>query len=76
MKCLFDRNEIVDQGEAAPEVRAIGQQINVVRAALVATLAPDQRELFSQYDDMAVEEGTIRVQSAIRAACGCPECRG
>ena len=76
MKCLFDRKGIVDQVEDAPEVRQIGEQINTIRSALMATLAPDQRELFSQYDDMAVTEGTSRVNAAIRAACGCPACRG
>lgn len=76
MTCLFDRNGIIDQVEDAPEVRQIGEQINAIRAALVATLAPDQRELFSQYDDAAVTEGTVRVNAAIRAACGCPACAG
>lgn len=76
MKCLFDRNGIIDQVEDVPEVRQIGQQINVIRAALMATLAPDQRVLFNQYDDAVVTEGTVRVNAAIRAACGCLECRG
>lgn len=74
MKCLFDRNGIIDQVEDTPEVRQIGEQINTIRAALVATLTPEQRELFSQYDDATVTEGTVRVNAAIRAACGCSEC--
>lgn len=75
MKCLFDRSEIIDRAEDAPEVRQIGEQINTIRAALVATLAPEQRVLFNQYDDASVTEGTVRANAALRAACRCPACR-
>lgn len=74
-KCLFTRDGLMERIEDAPEIRKIGEQIQAIKSLLLPTLTDQQRELFRQFDDAVISEGTVRVQSTIRAACGCSECK-
>lgn len=69
MKKRISDHDIIEKIEDAPEIRQIGEQIIKIKAALVATMTDQQRQLFSQYDDVCVMEGTARVNAALREVC-------
>lgn len=75
-KTLCRQDSILERIEQHPTIKAVSEQITTIRNMLLANLPPEQAKLFRQYDDAVVNEGTVRVQQAIRTACGCQECRG
>lgn len=75
MKCIFDRNDILNAIEMdANKAGEIAAGINTIKAELLPTLTARQKELFRQFDDAAVTEGTARVNAALKAVCRCPAC--
>jgi hypothetical protein len=75
-KNVCRQDSIIERIEQHPTIKAVSGNLDKIRSMLLANLPPEQAELFRQYDDAAIHEGTVRVQQAIRAACGCQECRG
>jgi len=77
-KCFFERDgilETIDNEADKAGIRDIAGQISTIKTALLPTLTEQQKALFKQFDDAVVSEGTVRVNSAIKALCGCLECR-
>ena len=77
-KCFFERDgilEAIDSEADKAGIQGLVAQIATIKAALLPTLTEQQKVLFRQFDDAVVNEGTVRVNSAIKAVCGCLECR-
>ncbi len=72
-KCIHDRINI-EEIEHSPAVLAAEEDINVMAKALKETMTEQQRALFREYDDAMIALGTLRVNTALSAACGCEEC--
>lgn len=71
---LCRQEDIMERIEQHPVVKSVSNNLNKIRKMLLANLPPEEAELFRQYDDAAIHEGSVRVQQAIRVACGCVEC--
>jgi len=77
-KCLFERGDLLDQLDDAADkagIQELAADVSTIQAMLLPTLTAQQRELFRQFDDAVVREGTARVNAALMVACGCRECK-
>jgi len=77
-KCLFKRDNFLEQLDYAADkvgIQELDAKVNAIKDELLPTLTEQQKQLFRQFDDAIVDQGTARVNGAIMLACGCPECR-
>jgi hypothetical protein len=77
-KCLFERGDLLEQLEDAADkagIQELAAEVSTIQAMLLPTLTAQQREIFRQFDDAVVREGTARVNAALMLACGCRECK-
>jgi len=76
MDCIFNRRDYPELAEKAEEAAGdIRREIMELRDRLTATLSPEQREIFTQLDDLTVAEGAAIQDATARLLCGCPECK-
>lgn len=68
-KCICS-HDMIERIEQHPTVKAVSDQIAILRKKLLTSLSPEQCEMFRLYDDATLQEGTVRVQAALMLTCG------